>query len=534
MAQRILGILSYIGMALVVAALVIQMGGERLGLGPEWDQYGRYAAYAGLALVVIYTLGQWREILAFFQQRNARYGAIASVGVIVALAVLVLANVLSARQNKRWDLTANQQHSLSEQTLKLLQGLQSPVKFLVFDRENGFDRFRTRLTAYQYQSSNVQVEYIDADQRPVQAREYEVQNYGTVVIEYMGRKERVTTDSEQDLTNALIKVLNPTERKVYFLGGHGEKDPENSDERVGYSGIADSLRRDNYQFAKLVLAQTNAIPDDATMLVIAGPKTDLLEQEVTIINEYLTARNGKLLVLFDPAEDLTRPAPLPRLSDLIKAWGIQSTESVVVDVSGLTRIATVPVGVPPYPNHPITDRFELITMFPGVRAITPFTAPGNRAGTTFVQTAQRSWAETTLSSLDNTEALAPEPDKGDIAGPVSVAVAVAVPSAQAKPPEPNAAETAETQSPETRVAVFGDSDFVANGSLGIEGNSDLFLNTINWLAQQENLIAIRPRQAADRRLTVTADVLGYIQWLSLLVIPAAVLGAGVYGWWRRR
>lgn len=534
--QRILGILSYIGMALVFGALVIRLGGTSLGLGLEWDRYAVYAAWTGLALVLLYTIGQWREIAAWFKGRNARYGALTGVSVVVVLGILIAVNYVSTRQNKRWDLTANQQYSLSEQTINLLHDLDAPVKFLVFDQETGFDRFRTRLTEYEYQSDNVQVEYIDADRRPVQTKEYEIQTYGTVVVEYMGRRERVTSDQEQDLTNALIKVLNPTMHKVYFLSGHGEKDPGDT-ERDGYSGIADALKRDNYEFEKLVLATTNEIPADATMIVIAGPQSDLLEQEVPLLEDYLSSKTGKLLVLVDPSANLTQPHPLPRLEALLKEWGIDATQSVVVDVSGLTRIATMPVGAPPYPNHPITDRFELITMFPMVRAITPFTAPQNRSATTFVQTTPRSWAETSLASLEDPETLAPETDKGDLPGPVSIGVAVAVPApADEKPAEETAAdaETPKPESPETRIVAMGDSDFVANAYLGVEGNGDLFMNAVNWLAQQENLIAVRPRQPADRRVTMTANGLWWMQWLTIVIVPAAVLGAGILGWWRRR
>src|SRR5690606_35859481 len=135
----------------------------------------------------------------------------------------------------------------------------------------------------------------------------------------------------------------------------------------------------------------------------------------------------------------------------------EATQSVVVDVSGLTRIATMPVGAPPYPNHPITDRFELITMFPMVRAVTPFTAPENRSATTFMQTTPRSWAETNLGSLEDPEALAPDTERGDIAGPVSIGVAVAVPAPDRSGEKPegqadaDASATPEEQSPETRV-----------------------------------------------------------------------------------
>ena len=525
--KAILNVLSYIGIALVFGALAIRF------LKPDWDQYAVYATWTGLALVILYTLGQWRDIGAYFRQRNARYGAVAGASVLIVLGILIAVNYLSTRQNKRWDLTSNKQYTLSDQSVKILRDLKAPVKIMVFDQEANFDRFRARLADYEYQSNQIDVEYIDADRRPVQTKQYEVQAYGTIVIEHMGRVERITSDAEQDITNALIKVLNPVSHKVYFLAGHGEKDPANS-ERVGYSAISEALKRDNYQFDKLILAQTNEIPDDATMLIVAGPTADLLEQEVALVRTYLNSRAGKLLALFDPAEDFKQPAAMPNLTGLLKEFGINATNSVVVDLSGRTQVATVPVAAPPYPVHAITDRFELITMFPLARAITPATDTPGRSGQSFVQTAARSWAETTLASLDTPDTLAPETDKGDIAGPVSVAVAVAIPPADDKPVDAADADLPQVSKPETRVAAVGDSDFAANAYLGIEGNRDLFMNTVNWLAQQENLIAIRPRDPADRRLTLTANQIAGISWISILIIPALVLGAGFFTWWRRR
>ena len=182
MIKRILGILSYVGMLLVFGALAVRF------LKPEWDQYAIYAAWSGLALVVLYTLGQWREIVAYFRQRNARYGAIASVSVLVFLGILVAVNYLSTRRNKRWDLTANKQYSLSEQTVKLLQGLKAPVKFMVFDQEAELRalpaaaRRATRTTRNRCRSNTS-----TPTSSPVQTKQYNVDTYGTVVIEYMGR-----------------------------------------------------------------------------------------------------------------------------------------------------------------------------------------------------------------------------------------------------------------------------------------------------------------------------------------------------------
>jgi ABC-type uncharacterized transport system involved in gliding motility auxiliary subunit len=526
--QRALNILGWLGTAIVFGAVAVRF------LKPEWDQYAVYAAWTGLALVLLYTVGQWREIAAYFHRRNARYAAVASVSVLVVLALLIAVNYLSNRRNKRWDLTSNKQYSLSDQSVKLVKELDAPVKVRVFDKETDFERYRTRLAEYEYQSGKkMSIEYVDPDKHPLDAKQYDVQTYGTIVLEYKGRREKATSDSEQDVTSTLMKVLNPQQKKVYFLSGHGEKDPASSNEREGYSTIADALKRDNYQFDKLVLAQAKAIPADATALIIAGPKTDLLDAEIPAIADYLS-KAGKLLVLLDPPDDLKRPAPMPRLTDLLKQWGMTATSTVVVDASGISNSPMAPVAAPPYPSHAITSQFGLLTVFPLARAIIPETGNPQRAAQSFVQTSARSWAESNYAQLENPEALKAETDKGDIVGPVSIGVAVSAPAASDdKPAEPPAAGE-QPKKPETRVAAIGDSDFASNGYLNIQGNRDLFMNTVNWIAQQESQIAIRPRDPADRRITLTQSTATGLFWLTIVVIPLGVFGAGVLSWWRRR
>jgi len=525
--QRALNILGWIGTAIVFVAVAVRF------LKPEWNQYAVYAAWAGLALVVVYTLGQWREIAAYFEKRNARYAAMAGVSVLVVIGLLVAVNYLSNRRNKRWDLTSNKQYSLSDQSVKLLKGLDAPVKVRVFDKETEFERYRTRLAAYEYQSDKkVSVDYVDPDRHPLDAKQYDVQTYGTIVLEYKGRREKVASDSEQDVTSSLMKAINPQQKKVYFLSGHGEKDPSSSDQRNGYSGVADALKADNYQFDKLVLAQTNMIPADATAIVIAGPKTDLLESETKLISEYLT-KGGKLLVLLDPPEDIKKPTTAPQITDLLKQWGINATQTIVVDVSGRTNDPTAAVAAA-YPAHPITDRFELVTIFPVARAILPAKDDPKHMAQTFVQTSSASWAESNFAQLENAGELKPEPDKGDLAGPVSLAVATSAPIAGDDKPAEKPAEGEQPKKQETRVAAIGDSDFAANAVLGLQGNRDLFMNTVNWISQQESQIAIRPRDPADRRITLTENLRAGLFWLTIVIIPLGVFGAGMFSWWRRR
>ena len=523
MLHRILSFLGWVGTALVFGAFAVRL------LRPEWDQYATWSAWAGLALVLVYTLGQWREVVEYFRHRQARYGAIATVGVIVALAILVAVNYLGVRQNKRWDLTASRQNSLSDQTVRILESLEAPVTFTVFDRQTEMDRFRNRLNEYAYHSSQVTVDYIDPDTRPIIAREFDIQAYGTVVVDYMGRRERVTTDAEQELTNALIKAMSSTERTVYVLQGHGEKDP-NDTERDGYSAVGESLRRDNYLVEPLILAQLNDVPDDATVVLIAGPTTDVLPAEVEALRRYLD-RAGKLMVMLDPQVG-PQTAPLPNLESLVREWGIDPGNNVVVDVSGATNEPSIAVAAT-YPVHAITDGFATLTIYPLARAVEPIEGGvGGRLAQTIVETSPQSWAEADLASLTSDAGVTMDDASGDRPGPIPLGAAV---SAQVEASaDQGAATDSDVPTPETRVVVFGDSDFASNAYGGVPGNVNLFANAISWLAQQENLIAIRPTDPEDRRVTMTPRQQTLAMAVSVFFLPALVFGAGIFTWWRRR
>ena len=195
--------------------------------------------------------------------------------------------------------------------------------------------------------------------------------------------------------------------------------------------------------------------------------------------------------------------------------------------------ASVPVAAQ-YPYHAITNTFRLLTAYPYARSVKPAENPANgRTPQTFIQSGRNSWAETDLALLTTRGEAQPEPDKGDIAGPVSLGVALAVPVADASTPAPKAGEDAPPK-PETRIVVVGDSDFAANSVVGTAGNRDMFMNIVNWLAQQENLISVRPRNPEDRRITLTAGQDRFIFWLTVLLIPGVILLAGIQTWWRRR
>lgn len=537
MLNRILAIIGWLGTVLVAAALVVtvsRLSGHDL-LGPRWDPYVRWTAVAGLVCVLLYMAGQWREVARSFQRRQTRYTTMAFTSVIAVVGILVVINYLASRQSKRWDLTTGHIYSLSDQTLKILGSLDAPVKIRLFAQD--FNEYRDRLGEYAHASNKVSVEYIDPDKQPALAKQYQVQTLGTTVFEYKGRVERVTVNAEQDLTNGLIKVLAGKENHAYFTSGHGERDSASS-ERTGYSGIVAALQRDNFKVDKVVLVQQGDVPADATVVIAAGPAIDFFPNEIDALRRYIT-KGGKVLFMVDPPDKAENP-PLTNLIGLVQEWGVQLGNDVVVDVSGMGQLlgtdASVPVAAS-YPSHAITARFTYVTAYPMARSVTP--APGAAAGPnkvvvqSFVETSARSWAETDVKQLITTGKVAMDVSKGDRQGPISLGVAVTAPVPGASANEGQKKDEAQPK-PEIRLVVLGDSDFVANYAGNIRGNADLFLNTVSWLAQQENLIAIRPRQPQDRRLTMTAAQQQNILWLSVFVLPGLIIGSGVYTWWRRR
>jgi ABC-type uncharacterized transport system involved in gliding motility auxiliary subunit len=527
MLKRILGLLGWLGVALVFAAVAIRF------LKPEWQQYYNGLAIGGLVCTLLYMLSQWREIGQSFSGRQARFGTLAAASVVVVLAIIVAINYLSTRHNKRWDLTGSKQFSLSDQTKKVLADLKEPVSVRVFARSEDFQRYHDRLDQYTYQSKMITAEYIDPEKKPAMAQSYGITQLGTIVFDYKGRNEKATSDGEQEVTNALIKVVTGRTPKVYFTQGHGEKDTANGERGGGYSSVNTSLTSNNFVVEKLVLAQQGAVPADADVVVIAGPRTDFLAPEIDVLKAYL-GKGGKLLVMLDPVIKPDQPQP-SSLQALLKEWGITADDDVVLDVSGMGKLAlgtdeSVPVAVS-YPAHPISDNFNLLTAYPLARSMTPIEGgAGGRTAQRLVETSRGSWGETDLKGLGSGGA---KQDDADVKGPVSLAAAVSAPAAEA-PPAPAANAGEEPKKAETRIVAFGDSDFASNGAINVQGNRDLFLNVVNWLAQQENLIAIRPKDPEDRRVTLTADQERRIFYLTVLIVPGLVLLAGVQTWWRRR
>jgi ABC-type uncharacterized transport system involved in gliding motility auxiliary subunit len=289
-----------------------------------------------------------------------------------------------------------------------------------------------------------------------------------------------------------------------------------------------------------VLAQSPEVPKDASVVIVAGPTADFLPLEVDALRKYLRG-GGKALFLLDPVIGTTMH-PVPVLEGLLKEWGVSMGHDVVLDVSGIGQMlgtdASVPVITPPYAAHPITRDFNVMTAYPLAQSVSGQAgANPNEVVQDLLKTSDKSWSEADVKSLVSGGKVSLDEAAGDHKGPVTIGLTLSEDARDAAKPDAPAPAGPAGGAPgklQTRIVVIGDSDFASNGIVGIQGNSDLFVNINNWLAQQEDLISIHPRDEGDRRISLTADQQRRIAWLALLILPGTILGSGIWAWSRRR
>ncbi|SMC23373.1 ABC-type uncharacterized transport system involved in gliding motility, auxiliary component [Desulfacinum hydrothermale DSM 13146] len=472
-------------------------------------------------------------------RRSLVYGSNALVSTLVFLAILVFVALIAQRHPLRVDLTESGEFSLSEQSRKVVESLQEPVTIKAFFATASPQRLKTKdlLETYRYHNKKIRYEFVDPDRRPEVARQYEIRDYGTLVLEGFGRKETVLRADEEAITNALLKLSRKKKKKIYFLTGHGEHSLDEIN-KVGYSTVKSALEKENYTVEKLNLLQRENVPEDAAVLIVAGPHKPLFPEEVASLEAYVK-RGGKVVVFLDPGLD-------GGLKDFVRSLGIQVGDDMVIDK--LSRVFggsyLMPV-VTRYGAHKITEGFNVATFYSEARSVRPVKKPPEGVTVvTLATTSENAWAETDLDRLHRGEASFEEGQ--DAPGPVPLVVLAAVDTnklskssstqtAQEKAgregrDEAGVAHAAETRLPTGYLVVAGDSDFVDNTHFGLSGNGDFFLNTIHFLAEEETLITIEPRKKEGQTLILTQDQARLVFWVPLVLIPALVLavGLGVY------
>jgi ABC-type uncharacterized transport system involved in gliding motility auxiliary subunit len=514
--------LNIVAVVLILAALVAgtvwpYRKGLILGLGA-----------AGLLALAAYVLVHLPALKQGFRRRSFIYSGNMVLVVVLVLAILVLANYFLARHSVMVDLTSAKLHSLSDQSLSVLRGLKTDVSFKSFYRagNGGRGAMEDLLKLYAYRSARVKYEFIDPDKNPALVKRYGVTEDGTTVIEVGEKEGRVTTASEEDVTNALIKATRAQKKVIYFLEGHGEGTLEDTGDN-GYSTVKSELEKLGYEVKKLTLALADRFPSDCALLVVPGPQKDLLPNEYETIRTDI-AGGGRALFLADPET----PTLLPLL---LADYGFKLENDIVVDtVSRLLGGDYFMPVVSEYESHAITKNFGYATFFPLARSIEAAEIkPEGATVSILAKTSPNSWSE---RQLDQKEV---KFDAGkDRQGPVGLAaVSVFKTKPAAKPGDAAPAATEgkpETAEKEARVAVVGDSDFVKNRYIGLSGNGNFFLNIVNWLTEEADLIAIQPKTQAPRTITLTPVRLSVLKLVVLYMLPFGVLALGVFIWMRRR
>jgi ABC-type uncharacterized transport system involved in gliding motility auxiliary subunit len=499
----------YVGLAALVAAVIQPFALPAQGRA-WWP-----LVIAGVVLVLLSSAPWLAGARHKVGARTLSYGLNALVSILIVLAIISVVEAFSARHSARLDLTENKRRSLSPQTVQVLKGLKDDVNAVGFFRPDqpgkrvAEDLFKQYAG---YAGKKFTWKTVDPDADPAQARRYGIESYGTIVLETKARSEKVLDPEEEKLTNGLVKLMREGKRLVYVVQGHGEHELGNTD-RPGFSEAKGALEKANYEVKPLALARATAIPADAAVVVLPGPRTDLFPPEVDALDTYL-GKGGKVLVMVDPPFAAKMQDAV--IKGFLARWGVEAGDNLVVELSPIGRLFGIGPEVPiiqQYEPHAITrDLSGITTLFPLTRTVTPLkTLPTGVNVQPLARTSAESWGETDRDALEKGTA---KPDPQDPKGPLPVAVVVTKDKA--------------------RIVVYGTSNLATNQFLNVQGNRDFFLNTVSWLAEEEDQITVRPKDTKSSPIFLSARQGHVVLLLPLVVLPGLVLAGGIVALVRRR
>jgi ABC-type uncharacterized transport system involved in gliding motility auxiliary subunit len=437
---------------------------------------------------------------------------------LIFVTILLVVNVLADRYNKSYDSTSNKRYSLSPQTAKIVKGLKQPATITYFDQTTRFEQAKDQLEQYANLSPKVQVQYVDPDKKPELARAAGVKEYGTTIVQVGERKEEAKTLTEEAITGAFIRDLKTTTRTVCFVEGSGEHRIDDT-ERSGYSRFKELLGKDGYEAKPTNLVSKTEIPNDCTVLVVAGPDADYQQPEVDSIKKYVE-EGGRALILLDPPLKIGRAeiSDNEALAKVLQSWGVTLQKNMILDLNPIGQLAGLGPQVAlvtSYESHAIVnDMSRRATGFPLARSL-DIKQSDKTAVTKLFNSSGSSLATTKLDS----PAIDPS-DPKNTKGPFAIAAAGTYNTGK--------------ENSQGRFVVIGSSSWAANSFIGFNGNRDLALNTVNWLASDEDLISIRPKDRDDRRITLTRTQMNWVKITSQFLLPLLVIAGGVSVWWSRR
>jgi ABC-type uncharacterized transport system involved in gliding motility auxiliary subunit len=525
----LLGALGLVALLFALVSFLVALLGVPTDLGWILSNLGVGVVMLGTAAAMNFD-GLRESMHSGEAKRASKYGSTAILGTVFSIGILGMLGFLAERYHVRWDWSEQQVHSLSDQSVKVLAGLDLDVEVVALFSPLDASPIRALLDRYEYASDRFRVvEFADPNARPDLLAKYEItpEQLGNGLLRVALGDESVELSevSEENLTNAMVKLSRTTEKKVYFLEGHNERAIEGptASEKEGFSRAAEALRNENYGVEKLLLAAKGEVPDDADMVIASGPTRPLLSQERAALRSYL-ARGGSLMVLVDPRARTD-------LVEDVREWGAIVGDDIVIDRQlAVFGRATTPFAGKYASDHAITADLHETSLFNVVRSVSA--ADGGASDMTeIVFTGEDSWAERDLERFFSEGAA--EYGDDDLRGPVPIAVAGSVDLRGVGDAAAGAAEGEDAEAV-GRLVVFGDADFASNEMLDAYLNRDLFVNAVNWLLGDVEAIAVRPNRSRASRFQPTAQEFQNIRLLSLFVLPEALAVLGVFTWWWRR
>ena len=433
---------------------------------------------------------------------------------LVVIAILVIANFLANRYNKTYDTTSNKRYSLSDQSVKIAKNLNQNLTISYWDRPNTFERARGLLDRYKNLSPKVDVKYQDADKDPVAAKAAGVRTYGTILVQVGNKSETAKTLTEEDVTGAMVRALKGGDRMVCFTNGYGEPGTDDTSTEEGIGGAKQLIERNNYKTDTIKFLEKPEIPKDCTVLLVDGPRRDMIQPAVDALKTYVEGGGRLMLTLDPPLKFGSGVDDNDKLLAVLAGWGVKVEKNLVIDTSLAAQAygmgAQAPL-VDSYKDHVITRPLKLASMFPIVRSV----AGSNAAKTTVAELFQSSDESRATANMNAREITI---QSATIKGPLPLAVAGEYGSGDMK----------------GRFVVVGTSRWIQNNVLGFAGNRDLFMNMINWLSSDEDLISIRPKDPEDRPLNMSGRQVSMVFWGAVAAMPLLIVAAGVGVWWRRR
>jgi len=452
----------------------------------------------------------------WLKARQTKYAAYATTYILVIVAIVVVANMFADRYNKSYDATANKRYSLSEQTAKIVKGLKQDATITYFNQSGRYRDGKDLLDEYANLSPKLHVKYVDPDKNPQVAREAGIKNYGTAVVQVGLKKEEAKSMTEEGITGAFIRDLKGNTRTVCFVAGSGEHRIDDS-ERDGLSHFKDLLAKDGYEAKAVDLLRNSDVPSDCTALVVAGPTRNYEQPEVDSLKKYVES-GGRSFFMLDPPLKMGHDeiADNDALGAVLQGWGVMLDKDLVVDRLGqLVGLGAQVALVGEYSYQPIVNEMKgETTGFPLSRSMVIKNGDKTTVEKLF-ESSGSSFATTNLSS----PAVDPRDPKNK-KGPLTLAAAGTYNTGK--------------EGSQGRFVVIGDSTWAANQFINFNGNNDLALNAVNWLASDEDLISIRPKPQEDRRITMTKSQMSFVRATSQFILPLIVVVAGFAVWWKRR